>query len=161
MFIAASLFAMAIFFVVMNFSGSATKEELFVEYFEPYEAPSAISETPKWNAVVNSYTRNDFELALQQLEQVESSIHFTWVEFYKGMCYMQLEHPDYYDAAYYLNEVRLETSDYKEQANWYYALVMLIQGRQKEAKTIFSDIKKTKAFNYRKAESILNTKIEN
>jgi hypothetical protein len=158
--VAASLLIMAIVVAAINFNGSMTKDELFEAYFEPYEAPPKVSGSANWNAMSDSYLKGDFEKALSQLEYTDSDIHFTWREFYQGMCYLQLEDPDLYDAAYYLNEVRLETSDYKEQANWYYGLVMLVQGRTIEAKKVFNEIKKNRTYNYRKAEAILNTKLE-
>lgn len=147
-----------------NLGGSLTKVEAYDTYFEPYASPSVLRDSANqdenWNLAVKYYSQGDFQLALEHLDRVKSGVHYTTVEFYQGMSYLQLEYPDYNDAAYYLNQVREDDSDYKEQANWYYGLVMLVQGRRLEAETVFKQIVKNKTYNYKKAQSLLNTKIE-
>lgn len=150
-----------------NLSGSMTTAEVYDRYYEPYDPPSVLRDnidegSENWNKAVEYYYAGNYEDALQYFEISQNdNVHFTTREFYQGMSYLQLEHPDFVDAAYYFNEVRLENSDYKEQANWYYALAILKNGRKIEAKQVFKEIVKNKTYNHRKAKKILNSKIEN
>ena len=101
-----------------------TTAEVYDRYYEPYDPPSVLRDnidegSENWNKAVEYYYAGNYEDALQYFEISQNdNVHFTTREFYQGMSYLQLEHPDFVDAAYYFNEVRLENSDYKEQAIW-------------------------------------------
>lgn len=140
-------------------SGSSGPE-LYSIYFEKYPAPETTAATPRWNSFINNYSLANYELALSDLDYIESSIHYTCVEFYKGMCYLLLEDPDFHDARYFMNEVRLDFSDYKEQASWYYGLILLAEDRENDARVVFTQISKDKGYNQKKARAILNAKID-
>lgn len=150
-----------------NLSGSMTTAEVWEQYYEPYDPPSVLRDnidegSENWNKAVENYYEGNYEEALNYFDISQNdNVHFTIREFYQGMSYLQLEHPDYLDAAYYFNEVRLETSDYKEQANWYYALAILMNGRTIEAESVLKEIVKNKTYNYRKAKQILSKEIHN
>ena len=164
--IAASVF---IFFVAYTFfdrGGNMTASEVFDTYYEPYSPPSVLRDnsgggSANWNKAVQHYSAGNFEEALRYFEIAEDNIHFTVVEFYQGMSYLQLDYPDYSDALYYLNEVRLEESVYKEQANWYYGLTLLKKGLRNEAEEVFKQIARERTYNHRRAKEILKINIEN
>ncbi len=149
----------ALGFFLFSPGNGSTGQELYAVYFEKYPAPETTAATARWNSFVNNYSRGNYELALSDLDNTESSIHYTWVEFYKGMCYLLLDDPDFHDARYFMNEVRLDFSDYKEQASWYYGLILLAEGRENDARAIFTQISRDKGYNQKKARAILNTKI--
>lgn len=164
--IAAALAVFTAVYMFGFFNTSMTSEEVYDNYFVAYTPPSALrdsgsSENVNWNEAVRQYSLGNYEETLRLLDISESNVHYTTIEFYQGMSYLLLDYPDYNDAAYYLNQVREDDSDYREQANWYYGLTILKQGRQNDAEEVFKTIVKDRTYNHRKAQDILETKIEN
>lgn len=151
-------------YMFFNFGGSMTKDEAFESYFEPYANPSVLrssdEETINWNKAVQSYNTGDYDLALEYFERAGGDVHYTTVEFYQGMSYLLMDYPDFTDAEYYFNQVREDDSDFKEQANWYYGLVVMKQGKNREAEQVFKEIVKNKSYNHRNAKKLLNMKIK-
>jgi tetratricopeptide (TPR) repeat protein len=163
--LSAVVFGAAIFFLVTQITGSATTTEVFERYFQPYypdeELRLASEETtPKWKNGLDNFADGNYEKALEYFEYAEEEITYTTVEFYEGMSYLQMSHPDYFDAAYYLNEVQLEECEFQGRARWYYALTLIKQGNIKKARELLKTIVKERSYNHRSAQDILKMKIE-
>jgi tetratricopeptide (TPR) repeat protein len=153
------------YFFITSVGGTATSADIYDRYFEPYDPVEelyiASAETsPNWKKGLDNFASENYEEALKYFEYAEKAITYTTVEFYEGMSYLQMEHPDYFDAAYYLNEVQLEECEFQGKARWYYALTLLKQGNVNPAKDILKIIVKEGSYNHRKAQTILITKIE-
>jgi tetratricopeptide (TPR) repeat protein len=150
---------------LLNMKGTMSSSEVFEAYYYPFYPPTELRDdfgggSENWNKAVQYYNVGNYEEALRYFEIAEDNIHFTVVEFYQGMSYLQMDHPDYSNALYYLNEVRLEQSEFKEQANWYYALTLLKDGQKNQAKEVFKEITRQRTYNHRDAKEILKINIE-
>ena len=159
------IFGTATYFIFTQFRGSASTAEVYDRYFEPYDPAeelflASLEETENWKKGLDNFALGNYEQALDYFEYAEKGVAYTTVEFYEGMSYLQMEHPDYFDAAYYLNEVQLEDCEFQGRARWYYSLTLIKQGKVNPAKEILKIIVKERSFNHRKAQSILNMKIE-
>lgn len=164
--IAASVVILIGVTTLLDMGRSMSSSEVFDYYYQPYDPPSVLRDdsgggSENWNKAAQHYYNGNYEEALRYFEIAEDNIHFTVVEFYQGMSYLQMEHPDYSNALYYLNEVRLEESVYKEQANWYYALTLLKNGQKNEAEEVLKQIARERTYNHRDAKEILKIDIEN
>ncbi len=164
--IAASIVILIGVLAVLNRGGSMTISEVYDTYYEPFDPPFVIRDnsgggSENWNKAVQHFYAGNYDEALRYFEIAEDNIHFTVVEFYQGLSYLQMDHPDYSNALYYLNEVRLEQSEYKEQANWYYGLTLLKNKQKNEAREVFREIARQRTYNHRKAKEILKIDIQN
>ncbi|MBT8263140.1 MAG: hypothetical protein KJO05_09980 [Bacteroidia bacterium] len=145
--------------------GTSSTAEVFDRYFVPYDPTEELlvanpESTPNWKMGLDNFANGNYQQALDYFEYAEDGVAYTTVEFYEGMSYLQMQHPDYFDAAYYLNEVQLENCEFQGRARWYYALTLIRQGNVTSATEILKTIVKERSFNYRNAQSILNMKLE-
>jgi tetratricopeptide (TPR) repeat protein len=164
--IAASIAILIGMSTFLNIKRDMSASEVFESYYQPYDPPSVIRDnsgggSENWNRAAQHYAAGNYEDALRYFEIAEDNIHFTVIEFYEGLSYLQMDHPDYSNALYYLNEVRLEESELKEQANWYYALTLLKDGQSNEAEEVLKEIARERTYNHRYATEILKIDIEN
>ena len=158
-------FGALIFFLITQVGGTATTSEVYDRYFEPYDPSEELftangESTANWKKGLDNFALGNYEEALGYFEYAEKGVAYTTVEFYEGMSYLQMQHPDYFDAAYYLNEVQLEECEFQGKAKWYYALTLIKQGKVNPAKEILKEIVNERSYNHRKAQSILNMKLE-
>ncbi len=159
------IFGAITYFLFSQLGGTAASAEVYDRYFEPYDPSEELilaspGTTPNWKKGLDNFASGNYEEALKYFEYAEGDVAYTTVEFYEGMSYLQMPQPDYFDATYYLNEVQLEDCEFQGKARWYYALTLIKQGKVKPAKEILKIIVKEGSFNHRKAQSILNMKIE-
>ena len=157
------------FFAVYQFgiqNRSLTATEVFESNFDVYGAPSSLrdgdlSAYPNWNIATKAYREAHYEEAITQFSQVETDVAPSLVSFYTALSAMSQTTPDYELALQNFDAVLETDNDYRQQASWYKALILLKMQRQKEASDIFEEIVKTQSFNFHKAEVILNLDIKN
>lgn len=122
-----------------------------------YEAPITLrgGETTNqlvWGEVINSYQQNDFESALNSLEELpESDNQRMMGEFYKGLCYLYQETANYSKAVSILLPVSSSEHRLNERAEWFLALAYYKNGDMNKARLIFQKIARENL--YKKTES--------
>jgi tetratricopeptide (TPR) repeat protein len=158
--IAATLLLCLGMYFMSDYFGSKTPEQVYESYFEMYAAPSTLrgdapDETPYWDTAVAAYSNENYQEALTNFERAESTIPNDKVAFYKSLCQLQLDDKYLNTTLHSLQKISNGTSDYREQALWYYALGSLKNGNKQEALHAFERIVKNKSYRYEDASEII------
>ena len=148
----------------LTFSNSLSGEAVYVEYFEPYEAPSVMRDVEKkdsfdWKTATKFYRSGGYENAHFYFLKPNTEIPNYLVEFYRGVSAMSMQNPNDEVALKHLEMVLINDNDFVEQANWYKALVLLRSGDNEKSREAFQEIVNRKDFNYEKAMEVLKLNI--
>ena len=137
-------YAAAILFILgsswLLYDYSSEQPLLETELAMTYKAPPLLrsSEQSNWNDFQQHYSAKRFGKAFEQLAQFEPKTGQT--EFYKGLCKLYLQNPDYAKAVEYFESALVTKSRYAEQANYYTALSYLKIEEVEKAKKILKRI---------------------
>lgn len=143
--------------LLMNVLNSNTSNEtLFASNFTPYKTVLNVRGNEHGDELLSkgiiAYSNNNFEEAIVNLNAITNKSYV--VNFYLGVSYLGIKHPDGEKALENLNKVLTADNDFKQQATWYKGLALLLTKQTKEAQTIFKKIVEKKWFNYEKALEI-------
>lgn len=142
-------------------SGPSTgdTQALFEQNFEIYPAPanqrSSDLELINWNAAVEAYNEQDYELSLQFLEKAASEKPAYIIAFYKAQCLMATKNYEAGKLMMILEGLAGHNTPYSEQALWYLGLYHLSVESIDVAKVIFQDIVDANAYKAVEAAEIL------
>ena len=145
-------------------SQSDSAQNVFSNYFTPYDAPSTIRDTGngtqiEWRKAFVMYKQKNYAEAIKDLGEInEDNIDYI-SSFYKGVSYLSLEEPDIENAIANFDRVLSSDNDYNQQAQWYKALALLHNSEKDKAKKIFEQIVEQRSYNYNMAAEILKLKI--
>jgi tetratricopeptide (TPR) repeat protein len=147
------------------FNQSVTTNDIYNDYFVVYNSPSAIrdSETKtkiNWQNASQLYQDKKYSEAIAFFIKAESETPNYQVSFYKAMSYVSQYKPNFDKALQNFETVLKTDNDYQQQALWYKALILLKLNDKENAFKIFKSIVKSKSYNFKKAEEILDLKIK-
>ena len=137
----------------------ATTDALYATYYETPK-PSAPGKVAKmtlmtWSFAVASYSDQNYSMALKyftELLNTEQFVAQSEVQFYAGICQLELEH--YKGAIISLMSVSPK-STYSLDAKWYLSLAYLKTNQVEIAKSLLSDFSNASGYKAPEAEMII------
>ena len=140
-------------------------ERLFSQYFQTYDSDYLAlrgendAVNPMLNRAMETYRQKDFLQSIPLFESyLETAPENTVAVFHAGMAC--IEAGQYKKAVRYLELVRLNDSDYYEDASWYLALAHLQLKETAEAVAVLLDLSKLKNGYYEKQVKALLPKLQ-
>jgi tetratricopeptide (TPR) repeat protein len=127
----------------MLYDPAPTNEELFAQYFVPHHMPVLFVDGGRvghWNQAAEAYQRQDFPLALQELNKSaeEAEITTMAIYFYQGQCHLAMGDASLAEES--LRKVFQEPEGPHSAARWYLALALLKQNRIAECQDVLWEI---------------------
>ncbi len=135
--IAAAILLLAVVgFFVLRPGPGADPDQLFAEYFSPYEAPATFRSddstlNAQYQSAFDAYNAGDFEVALPAFDALRGG-ESTMPDFYYALSALSANKSDL--ALPVLRELAGDTPHvYRSQSRWYLALTLLERGETDEA----------------------------
>jgi tetratricopeptide (TPR) repeat protein len=146
------------------FNPSASNEELYSEYFTPYEnvvEPIVRNqvELSKKAQIFSQYEQGEYQKAIDGFNQltVQDSIDVATINFYKANAYLQLKEFEKAKGILY-QVIENGNNEWKEESLWYLALISLKLNDEDTAKAYLQKLEKQnkKVFKNKEVEDLLN-----
>ena len=133
-----------------------SSEELYAQYFEMPAPPSVrngnATLNPKWELSINIYGEGRYEFAIPIFQELLVDENFNQKETVKLLLGTSLLYEGEFDEAIKIFNQINEKSTFRQDAEWYTALVYLKSGNRNEAKNLFENISNQKR-HYKKLEA--------
>lgn len=136
--VAASLILMvSVSYFVLNGSGQPTPQDVFTEYYKPYNnlngrvRGEAVDNASISSAAYNAYDAGNFALAAENFEALVEVEKSAENYFYMGIA--NIEIGDYDAAVKNLNTTLNNFSTFKDQSKWYLSMALLADKKEEEA----------------------------
>ena len=148
-------------FIYNYYGGRQDYQELFNENFNLYpnvlnQRGNDLQNNLMLSEAMSYYSNKDFVNAVALMEELiknHDSLAGT-IDFYRGICLLGAGKDD--DAADVFSNILAKPDEsFKNQAKWYLALTYLKSGKREEAEELLKEISVEKAYNYLKAEKVL------
>ncbi len=140
--IIAVLSLLAIGFNSMN---KSTPDQLFAEYYAPYETYSKTRSTEKQTTStfedgLQFYELKQYDKALGVFDKLNTNDSTPAISFYSGICHLELN--NHKKAITLLTPVANQQNNFRMQASWYLAMANLKNNKPTKAKQLLEDLAK-------------------
>jgi len=139
-------------------SNQETTDSIFLSFYKPYPATSitrSLESAP--DRAFQLYASGDYERASVLLEEMRTDsvhAHDPFLNLLLGNCYLNLN--DFAKAYERLDEVRTSGEEVLgQQADWYYALALLKEGRKDESMELLISIRSAHAIYSGQADKLI------
>ncbi len=151
-----ALMALAAYFLLRN---DTDPQSLYANHYQPYY--NILTENQRSNDTVSTlmamrwYDEGDYQKALNALEKVEAGPDPKLIDFYKGICLLELNRSD--QAIAIFNDLITGTDfELSEASYWYLGLSYLKTNSIQDAKQVFTNIVATSGAYKQRAQEILD-----
>ena len=151
----ALIFSLGGYFFFLN--STATNEELFAEYFSPYEnvvAPIVRNQNEKTSKEIAFalYENGNYDKAIENFETLKNDtiVDASTLDFYSANAYLQLEKVEK-AKTFFIKVLKSKNKEWEQETLWYLGLINIKQNDLVSAKNNLHQLQKTYP-NYKKKE---------
>jgi len=121
----------------------------------PVVLRNQVSENTDYNFALEAFKQQEYELAIQKLEELKKETNETL--FYKGLSYLYLPKPNYTLAAFHLEQIVEGNKLFKqEEATWYLSICYFHTGEVTKAYDLLQTIVSEKSWKFKEAKKLLD-----
>lgn len=154
-----SFLAIAIISGIFFFNGSKSNDELYSQYYKPYNAAltkSNYAAQDIFSRAIDFYNKQDYNQAISLLEQIKiDSELYASKEYFTAISYMGLQ--NFPEAIIHFKNISNDTESINyENTVWYLGLCYLKTNKTEQASQQFHQLIKNNSIYKKQAEEILN-----